>query len=181
MIYGFLIWSWMTFGMTQQTEKVPMLTPSIVQLAYNLQHENINAAPLELKAEKTIIQEANASNVKHGVASFYHDKFVGRKTATGEVFSNEKFTAASNHFKLGTFVKVTNVNNGRSIYVKINDRMGHPSRVIDLTERAARELKFVNRGVAKVKIETVNKDEGKRKVLAQVEPNMDTVATDNQF
>lgn len=104
---------------------------------------------------------------KSGIASFYHNKFVGRKTATGEVFSNKKYTAASNHYTLGSYVKVTNLDNGRIVYVKINDRMGHPSRSIDLTEVAARDLRFHSKGITKVKIETVSSDEGKRKVLAQ--------------
>ena len=103
----------------------------------------------------------------NGTASYYHPKFVGRKTATGEIFSNSKYTAACNKYKLGTFVKVTNVKNGKSVYVKVNDRIGHPKRVIDLTHRAASDLKFVNSGLTTVKIEVVSPEEGKRKILAQ--------------
>ncbi|MFT4062884.1 MAG: septal ring lytic transglycosylase RlpA family protein [Edaphocola sp.] len=104
---------------------------------------------------------------KTGIASFYHNKFEGRKTATGEVFDNGKYTAASNHFKLGTYVKVTNQTNGEVVYVKVNDRMGHPSRMIDLAKVAAHELRFIGRGTANVKIEPVSTEEGKRQILAQ--------------
>lgn len=113
----------------------------------------------EIKTEK--------SQQTTGVASFYHDKFEGRKTATGEIFDNDKFTAASNHFKLGTYVKVTNQSNGKVVYVKVNDRMGNQNRMIDLAEVAAGTLKFRGRGLAKVKIEAVPSEEGKRQVLAQ--------------
>src|SRR5579883_2281963 len=91
---------------------------------------------------------------KKGVASFYHDKFVGRPTATGEVFSNGKFTAASNKLKLNSYVKVTNLENGRIVYVRINDRMAPTNkRLIDLARVAAEELDFKEDGIAKVKVE----------------------------
>lgn len=102
-----------------------------------------------------------------GVASFYHPKFEGRKTANGEIFDNELYTCASNFFPLGTYLKVTNLANGKVVYVKVNDRMGHQSRVIDLTELAARDLNFIKRGTTKVKLERVSKDEGKSQILAQ--------------
>lgn len=109
----------------------------------------------------------NATEHRVGTASFYHPKFEGRKTATGEVFDNELYTAASNHYKLGTYVKVTNIANKKVVYVKINDRMGHPSRVIDLTEQAASDLSFISKGLTKVKIEVVPHQEGKTQILAQ--------------
>lgn len=116
------------------------------------------------------IPEVNAQGKKkEGTASYYHNKFNGRPTATGETFRNTGYTAASNHFPLGTYVKVTNKKNGNVVYVKINDRMGHPSRVIDLTERAALDLNFKKSGTTKVAIEVVSAEEGQRKILAQKE------------
>ena len=102
-----------------------------------------------------------------GVASFYHPKFEGRKTANGEIFDNELYTCASNHYPLGTYLKVTNLANGKVVYVKVNDRMGHESRVIDLTELAARNLNFIARGTTKVKLEKVTNEEGRNKIFAQ--------------
>ena len=68
--------------------------------------------------------------------TFYHDKFVGRKTASGEVFDQNKFTAAHWKLKLGTYIIVTNQNTGLQVIVKVNDRC--PKRgVIDLSHRAA--------------------------------------------
>lgn len=145
--FGLIIWSWLACTAS--------LTPG----------SNIE------NCQEAIVQqvETNVSKKvdKTGIASFYHEKFVGRQTATGEIFSNEEYTAASNFFKLGTYVKVTNTKNGKHIFVKINDRMGHPTRVIDLTERAARDLDFHKRGIVKVEIEVVPKNEGRRQVLAQ--------------
>ena len=141
--FDFVLWSWLTFALPIQQQKLP---------------QQFVDSKKEIKTEQ-----------KTGVASFYHNKFEGRKTATGEVFDNDKYTAASNFFKLGTYVKVTNQSNGKVVYVKVNDRMGHPSRMIDLAEVAAQDLKFIAKGTAKVKIESVSAAEGKRQILAQKE------------
>lgn len=123
---------------------------------------------LVLKAQEGRKKEEVAQ--KKGVASYYHEKFVGRKTATGEVFNNDKFTAACNKLELGTFVKVTNVKNGNVVYVRINDRMApRNNRLIDLASVAAEKLNFLGNGIAKVIIEVVSSEEGKTGVLAQRE------------
>lgn len=115
-------------------------------------------------------QAENNGAGKKGVASFYHPKFEGRKTATGEVFKNADFTAACNKLTLGTFVKVTNLANGIAVYVRINDRMAAANkRLIDLASIAAEKLGFIDDGTAKVKIETVPTEEGRNGILAQRE------------
>lgn len=106
--------------------------------------------------------------VAKGVASYYHDKFVGRQTANGEIFSNDKFTAASNTLSLNTYVKVTNLSNGEYIYVRINDRMHKDNpRIIDLASVAAKKLGFHKKGITKVKVEIVPEEEGREGILAQ--------------
>ena len=111
--------------------------------------------------------KSNSSSHK-GIASYYHPKFEGRKTATGEVFTNEKFTAASNTLRLNTYVKVTNQSNGRVVYVKINDRMAASNRrMLDLTEAAAEQLGYRKAGLAKVSMEVVSEEEGRMGILAQ--------------
>lgn len=97
------------------------------------------------------------TNIITGLATYYSSKFEGNKTATGETFHHCNLTAASNLFALNTWVKVTNILTGQSIIVRINDRM-HPDmskkgRVLDLTLTGAKQLKIVDQGVAKVKIE----------------------------
>lgn len=72
-------------------------------------------------------------------ATFYSDQFIGRKTSSGEVFRQDRYTAAHWKIKLGTLVLVTNINNGKQVIVKVNDRC--PKRgVIDLTRKAARTI-----------------------------------------
>ena len=95
----------------------------------------------------------------NGIASFYSYNLDGTITATGELYRNRKLTAASNNFKLNTWVLVTNLRNKKSVIVRINDRM-HPrmkamGRVVDLSREAARLLDFMDNGLAKVKVQPV--------------------------
>ncbi len=93
-------------------------------------------------------------SVQTGKASYYADRFEGRKTASGEVFSQDELTAAHKTLAFGTLVRVTNLTNDSTVVVKINDRMGARSpHLIDLTKRAARQLDFLKKGVARVKVE----------------------------
>jgi rare lipoprotein A len=102
--------------------------------------------------------ELSNDSISFGRASYYHDKFVGRKTSNGEVFSQQKFTAAHKTLPMGTYVKVTNLKNRESVIVVINDRLPpHSKRSIDLTKAAARELKMLKSGVVKVSLEIVDK------------------------
>jgi rare lipoprotein A len=96
--------------------------------------------------------------VQYGLASFYSNKFNGRKTANGEIFNNQKLTAAHNTLPLGTYVRVTNLRNKRSVVVKINDRLHHKNkRIIDLSRAAATKLSFITSGLTRVKLEVLGK------------------------
>ncbi len=95
--------------------------------------------------------------VKTSYASFYHDKFNGKKTASGEIFHNSKFTAAHRKLPFGTKVKVTNLRNNESVIVTINDRGPfNCSRSIDLTKAAFNSIGNVSQGVVAVEYEIVN-------------------------
>jgi rare lipoprotein A len=97
---------------------------------------------------------AAAQTAEEGVANFYSDKFEGKKTASGQVYDKNALTASHKKLPYGTKVKVTNVENGKSVVVTVNDRMGASNpAVIDVTKRAAEELGFVQTGKAKVKLE----------------------------
>jgi rare lipoprotein A len=88
-----------------------------------------------------------------GKASFYADKFQGRATASGETFSQHKLTAAHRTLPFGTRVKVTNLANGRSVHVTINDRGPFAGgRILDVSKKAAQKLGIVDAGVASVEI-----------------------------
>src|SRR5215467_13192334 len=96
--------------------------------------------------------------VHYGTASYYANKFEGRRTASGDIFSQKKMTAASNIISLNTWVKVTNLHNKKSAVVKITDRM-HKSnkRLIDMSRVAANKLGYTGRGLTRVKVEVLGK------------------------
>ena len=89
-----------------------------------------------------------------GLASWYGPKFHGKLTASGEVFNQEKFTAAHPTLPWGSRVKVTNLANGKSIDVRINDRGPFKKgRIIDVSRAAARALGMVEQGITSVRVE----------------------------
>ena len=91
-----------------------------------------------------------------GVASYYHSKFQGRITASGELYDEDKMTAAHNRLPMGTRIKVTNLRNMRSIIVRVNDRLHHRNkRLVDLSRAAASKLGYIGRGITRVKVEVL--------------------------
>lgn len=93
---------------------------------------------------------------KTGVASYYAHRFHGRRTANGERFNMHAMTAAHKKLKFGTHLKVTNLRNGRSVVVRINDRGPYAKgRIIDLSYSAAKKLGMMRSGTAKVKLQVV--------------------------
>lgn len=103
-------------------------------------------------------------NLLKGIATIYANRFVGLRTATGEIFKHSNLTAASNNFKINSWVKVTNLSNLKTVIVRINDRM-HPrmakrGRVVDLTKAAARLLGNFD-GMLGVKVELLASVPGK--------------------
>src|SRR3954464_8525511 len=91
-----------------------------------------------------------------GKASYYSKKLEGKKTASGEEFSNKKLTAAHKSLPFGTQVKITNLENNRCVIVTINDRLPKKSsHIVDVTQHAADELGFKKAGTAKVTLEVL--------------------------
>jgi len=89
-----------------------------------------------------------------GGASWYGPGFNGKKTASGEIFDETKFTAAHKTLPLGSSARVINLKNGKSVEVMINDRGPYvEGRIIDLSHAAARALGMIDRGVTEVQIE----------------------------
>lgn len=113
--------------------------------------------PTETEIPSEPVEEGTATEiVQTGIASYYAHKFHGRKTANGERFDMNALTAAHNTLPFNSIIKVTNLKNGKSVYVRINDR--HPGvkgRIIDLSYQAAKELDMIKDGVVKVKIEII--------------------------
>lgn len=113
----------------------------------------IVAVPKDPIIEKKIIK----SSTVEGYSTYYGStkKFQGRKTASGEIFDRNKLTAASNIFKLGSYVKVTNPTNNKSVVVKINDRMGSKKNIIDLSVAGFKKIANLSTGRIKVRIELI--------------------------
>lgn len=98
-----------------------------------------------------------------GTASWYGGKFHGRRTANGETFNKFAYTAAHKKIKMGTVVRVTNLENGESVNVRINDRGPyHGKRVLDLSRAAAQEIDMIDTGTGKVRIDVCAPPESAR-------------------
>jgi rare lipoprotein A len=103
-------------------------------------------------------REVSKEKIHYGTASFYANKFEGRKTATGEIFSQKKLSGASNILPLNHWVRVTNTRNNLSVVLRINDRMHkNNKRLIDLSKAAAKKLKYTGYGLTHVKVEVLGR------------------------
>jgi rare lipoprotein A (peptidoglycan hydrolase) len=107
--------------------------------------------------DDSVIQETmldNPDSIIQGKASFYGSEFNGRKTANGEIYDETALTAAHRTLPFGTVLRVTNLRNGLSVIVRINDRGPfHPDRVIDLSKNAAEEIDLITYGVTDIEAE----------------------------
>lgn len=113
---------------------------------------------VNLVATDTTKIAASKPKIIYGTASFYANSFNGKKTANGETFSQKKMTAACNLLPLGTWIRVTNLRNGRSVLVRTNDRLhARMKRVVDLSRSAAEKLNYVKSGLTQVKVEVLGK------------------------
>ena len=116
----------------------------------------MRVAILVVVATFSMIGSAAAQAGEQGVANFYSDKFEGKKTASGEIYKKDGLTASHKKLPYGTKVKVTNVANGKSVVVTVNDRMAKSNHaVIDVSRHAAEELGFAGAagGTARVRLE----------------------------
>ena len=120
--------------------------------------DTIKKDTLSIENEKMVdeIMERTADNISTGVVSWYGGKFHGRKTASGEKYDKHELTAAHKSLPFGTKVKVTNIRNGKSVVVEINDRGPYAkSRVLDLSQAAFSEIGHTNTGVMQVEYEII--------------------------
>ena len=116
------------------------------------------AALLLIGTETTAASPAGKAQA--GMASFYHDSFNGRRTASGTRYNKGALSAAHKTLPLGTQVRVTDSRSGRSVVVRINDRGPYArGRVIDLSRAAASEIGLVAKGVSRVTLEVLRTPE----------------------
>ena len=109
-------------------------------------------------AGRVYVPEEDASYREEGLASWYGDDFHGRQTANGEVFDMASLTAAHPTLPMPCYARVTNLGNGKSLIVRVNDRGPyHGNRLIDVSNKAAELLEFKGNGVARVRVEYVGR------------------------
>ncbi len=124
----------------------------------------VQTAKADGKTAKADGKTAKTAFSQTGKASWYGPGFHGRKTANGERFDMNTLTAAHRTLPISSYVRVTNLANGKSVVVRINDRGPyHGNRVMDLSKAAAQELGFIHTGTAQVKIEQITADAPTRK------------------
>jgi rare lipoprotein A (peptidoglycan hydrolase) len=114
---------------------------------------SVSAQPVQMVSASLATDAAAAVADKVGVAGWYGEAFDGRTTASGEMFDMYRLTAADPNLPLGALVQVTNLQNGRSVVVRINDRRNPgPNGVIVLSKAAAANLEMLNQGQANVRV-----------------------------
>ncbi|GEM_PF-1230341 len=129
----------------------------------------LHSAPLAISSSLARLQTLAVSRqkshyVEEGKASWYADKFRGRRTANGETYAAHKLTAAHPKLPLGSRVRVTHLGNNRSVEVKINDRcLARRGRVIDLSKQAATTLGMLQQGIAPVRLELIRSNKNRKK------------------
>jgi len=119
-----------------------------------------NKSPYEVFGKTYWVLPTSRGYNETGIASWYGTKFHGRLTSNGEVYNMYGMTAAHKSLPIPSYAKVTNIENGRSVVVRINDRGPfHDSRVIDLSYVAAMKLGYADKGTAKVLVEAIDTEE----------------------
>lgn len=108
-------------------------------------------------AASACVTSAHVGDQMTGTASWYGKGYQGKKTANGEIFDQNKLTAAHKSLPFNTKVKVANQNNGKSVVVRINDRMPQSnSRLIDLSHAAAVQIDMIKAGIVEVEMTILN-------------------------
>ena len=147
----------------QRDDSAPLRLPAKIELAdAKPKHEEYASAtlrPYTVLGKKYHPLGSAKGYSQHGKASWYGQKFHGHKTANGEVYDMYKMTAAHKTLPLPSYVRVTNLANGRQVVVKVNDRGPfHSDRIIDLSYVAALKLDYLKTGIAEVKLDVIHVD-----------------------
>lgn len=120
---------------------------------------NARRSSIDRKIKTSVLDRGTYRHGRYlqsGIASYYADDFHGKKTANGEIFNKNDFTAAHKTLPFGAKVRVTNLSNGKSVIVRINDRGPYAKgRIIDLSEKAGKEIDLDTTGTANVKLEVL--------------------------
>lgn len=160
-ILSILIITFLSCGFSYITSQTKPIDPKITQDSLKNPKNKTVASPTNTEKDSITIDKNSKLKIykKSAHASYYADRFNGRKTANGSRFNNNKYTAAHKKLPFGTKVKVTNEANGKSVIVEITDRGPFvKTRDIDLSKRAFMDItKNKGAGAMKVTIETIEK------------------------
>lgn len=116
-----------------------------------------NPASYQVFGRTYHVMDSAAGHTERGIASWYGSKFHGRRTSSGEIYDMYAMTAAHKSLPLPTYVRVTNLRNGRSVIVKVNDRGPfHDNRIIDLSYAAAAKLDILKEGTGLVEVTAID-------------------------
>jgi rare lipoprotein A len=133
-------------GFTLVVNEDKIIDPVVTEDVASVEEESITA-------DRSLVEFVDKGSMK---ASWYGPGFHGQKTANGEVYDQNSFTAAHKSLKFGTLLKITNLKNDKFVVVRINDRGPYiHGRDLDLSKAAALELGMVRKGVAKIKVEEI--------------------------
>jgi rare lipoprotein A len=133
-------------GFTLVVNEDKITEPVVTEDVVSVEEETITA-------DRSLVEFVDKGSMK---ASWYGPGFHGQKTANGEVYDQNSFTAAHKSLKFGTLLKITNLKNNKSVVIRINDRGPYiHGRDLDLSKAAALELGMVRKGVAKIKVEEI--------------------------
>lgn len=120
------------------------------------------AAKSQRKIKKQRKKTTGFEKIQYGISSYYGPKFHGKLTANGEIFDMYKVSAAHRYLAIGTLIKVTNLDNNRTLNIRINDRGPYVNnRILDCSYAAALKLGFVEQGTANIKLEVLVVGTGK--------------------
>ncbi len=130
--------------------------PGLLAVALLVLFWGCASSPRFTSSGKIVPKTIRSGGMEEGMASYYAEEFHGRKTSNGETYDMNSMTAAHPSFPFNTKVKVTNLDNGKSIVVRINDRGPFKkNRIIDLSYMAAKELEMIGPGTAFVRVEVI--------------------------
>ncbi|WP_438465992.1 septal ring lytic transglycosylase RlpA family protein [Marinomonas sp. PE14-40] len=138
------------------TELLPELTPK-----WEPKSRGGNKNPYEVWGKSYNVMDSAKGFVQTGTASWYGKKFHGHTTSNGETYDMFNYSAAHKNLPLPTYLKVTNLDNNKSVIVRVNDRGPfHSKRIVDLSYAAAVKLDYHTKGLARVRIEAITPEKG---------------------
>lgn len=150
-----------------------LAAPSVVQADAVVKAEKLNKSAnmsYKVAGKRYHPLKTVSSFSQTGSASWYGGQFHGRKTSSGERYNMNAMTAAHKTLPIPSYARVTNLSNGKSVVVRINDRGPfHGSRVVDVSKAAAQKLGFIHKGTAKVRVEQIVPGRGASENFARQE------------